>query len=176
MLRQGIQGISELITVPGLINLDFNDVKTIMSEGGSALMAIGRGSGENRAVTGSAAGDHQPLLEIQSIDGAKGILYNVTGGVDLMMGEIDEAAQVIARAADPDAMIIFGAVIDPRVQGEMRITVIATGFNGKQQASVLEKVRPLRVANLPYIADSDVEIPPFLRRGKTGRGNETGNG
>jgi cell division protein FtsZ len=169
VLRQGIQGISELITVPGLINLDFNDVKTIMAEGGSALMAIGRGSGENRAVTAAQQAITSPLLEIQSIQGAKGILYNISGGPDMMMSEIDEASKTIAKAADPDAMIIFGAVIDSRIQGEIRITVIATGFDGKQ-ASAISKVRPFRSPDSIYLPDPDteVEIPPFLRP-KTGR-------
>jgi cell division protein FtsZ len=163
VLRQGIQGISELITVPGLINLDFNDVKTIMSEGGSALMAIGHGTGENRAVQAAQQAITSPLLDIKSIDGAKGILFNITGGSDMMMHEVDEAAKVVAAAADPEANIIFGAVIDPRMQGEVRITVIATGFNGRQ-SDVLSKVRPLRIKDLPYVADSDVELPAFLRR------------
>lgn len=170
VLRQGIQGISELITVPGLINLDFNDVKTIMAEGGSALMAIGHGTGENRAVQAAQQAITSPLLDIKSIDGAKGILFNITGGPDMMMHEVDEAAKVVAAAADPDANIIFGAVIDPRMQGEVRITVIATGFNGRQ-ADVLSKVRPLRIKDMQYVADSDVELPAFLRREAKRRGN-----
>jgi len=173
VLRQGIQGISELITVPGLINLDFNDVKTIMSEGGSALMAIGRGSGDNRAVQAAQQAITSPLLDIKSIEGAKGILFNVTGGPDLMIHEVSEAAEAVAKAADPDANIIFGAVIDPRMQGEVRITVIATGFNGKRADSVLNKVRPLRIKDFPYIADSEVELPAFLRREAKRRGHES---
>ena len=168
VLRQGIQGISELITVPGLINLDFNDVKTIMSEGGSALMAIGRGTGENRAVQAAQQAISSPLLDIKSIDGAKGILFNVTGGADMTMSEINDAADVVSKAADPDANIIFGAVVDARLQGELRITVIATGFNGRRTSAV-EKVRPL---HREYEYFDNVELPPFLRREAKRRGTD----
>lgn len=129
VLRQGVQSISDLITVHGLINVDFADVKTIMGNAGSALMGIGRGSGENRAVDAAKQAINSPLLEL-SINGAKGVLFNVTGGADLGMFEIDEAAKVITQAADPQANIIFGSVIDPNVSNEIRITVIATGFAG----------------------------------------------
>src|ERR671933_855178 len=126
-LRQGVQGISDLITVPGLINLDFADVKTIMANAGSALMAIGSGSGETRAADAARAAVASPLLDI-AIDGAKGILFNITGGEDLTLFEVNEAAEIITQAADPEANIMVGAVIDPRMQDEIRITVIATGF------------------------------------------------
>lgn len=129
VLRQGVQGISDLITESGLINVDFADVKTIMSNAGSALMGIGRGSGENRAIEAAKQAINSPLLEL-SINGAKGVLFNVTGGADLGMHEIDEAAKVITNAVDTEANIIFGAVIDPNITGEVRITVIATGFEG----------------------------------------------
>lgn len=129
VMRQGIQSVSDLITVHGLINVDFADVKTIMANAGSALMGIGRGSGENRAVDAAKQAINSPLLEL-SINGAKGVLFNVTGGPDLGMFEIDEAAKVITQAADPQANIIFGSVIDPNISGEIRITVIATGFAG----------------------------------------------
>lgn len=129
VLRQGVQGISDLITESGLINVDFADVKTIMSSAGSALMGIGRGSGENRAIEAAKQAINSPLLEL-SINGAKGVLFNVTGGADLGMHEIDEAAKVITNAVDTEANIIFGAVIDPNITGEVRITVIATGFEG----------------------------------------------
>jgi len=128
VLRQGIQGISELITEPGLVNLDFADVKTIMSEAGAALMAIGRGSGDQRAVEAAKMAIASPLLEV-SMEGAKGVLFNISGGTDLTLAEISEAAEIVSRAADPDANIIFGAVIDPQLQNEVRITVIATGFD-----------------------------------------------
>jgi cell division protein FtsZ len=129
VLRQGIQSISDLITVNGLINVDFADVKTIMGNAGSALMGIGRGSGDNRAIDAAKQAINSPLLEL-SINGAKGVLFNVTGGTDLGMFEIDEAAKIITQAADPQANIIFGSVIDPEISNEIRITVIATGFAG----------------------------------------------
>lgn len=128
VLRQGVQGISDLITLHGLINVDFADVRSIMSDAGSALMGIGRGSGDNRAVEAARAAIESPLLEL-SIDGAKGILFNITGGPDLGMYEIDEAAKTITEAADPDSNIIFGATIDEAMSGEVKITVIATGFD-----------------------------------------------
>jgi cell division protein FtsZ len=128
VLRQGIQGISELITEPGLINLDFADVKSIMSDSGGALMAIGRGTGETRAQDAARMAISSPLLDI-SMEGAHGVLLNITGGTDLALSEINEAADVIAQAADPEANIIFGAVIDPKLDNEVKITVIATGFD-----------------------------------------------
>lgn len=128
VLRQGVQGISDLITVHGLINLDFADVKTVMSNAGSALMGIGRASGENRAVAAAQQAIDSPLLEV-SIDGARGILFNVIGGNDLSMHEINLAAETITGAADPDANIIFGATISPDIEDEIIITVVATGFD-----------------------------------------------
>ncbi len=132
VLRQGIQGISELITEPGLVNLDFADVKSIMSDSGGALMAIGRGTGETRAQDAARMAISSPLLDI-SMEGAKGVLLNITGGNDLALTEINEAAEVIAQAADPEANIIFGAVIDPKLDNEVKITVIATGFDVAQR-------------------------------------------
>jgi cell division protein FtsZ len=128
VLRQGIQGISDLITVHGLINLDFADVKTVMSNAGTALMGIGRASGENRAVVAAQQAIESPLLEV-SIDGARGILFNVIGGNDLSMHEINAAAETITNAADPDANIIFGATVNPDLEGEAIVTVVATGFD-----------------------------------------------
>lgn len=128
VLRQGVQGISDLITVHGLINLDFADVKTVMSNAGSALMGIGRASGENRAVEAAQQAIESPLLEV-SIDGARGILFNIIGGNDLAMHEINAAAETITTAADPNANIIFGATISPDLEGEVIITVVATGFD-----------------------------------------------
>lgn len=128
VLRQGVQGISDLITVHGLINLDFADVKAVMRNAGSALMGIGRASGENRAVQAAQQAIESPLLEV-SIDGARGILFNVIGGQDLSMHEINTAAEAITAAADPDANIIFGATISPELDGEIIITVVATGFD-----------------------------------------------
>ncbi|MCL4500064.1 MAG: cell division protein FtsZ [Chloroflexi bacterium] len=172
VLHNGIQGIAELITVPGLINLDFADVKAIMSKAGSALMAIGRAEGEERAVEAAKAAIASPLLEV-SINGAKGVLFNVTGGPDMTLFEVTEAADIISKAADADANIIFGAVVDPRMQGEIKITVIATGFDGK-----VLPVPPLRVtapttvklprereqAPQPAFSTDDLDIPAFLRR------------
>jgi cell division protein FtsZ len=132
VLRQGVQGISDLIVLHGIINVDFADVKAIMANAGSALMGIGRGSGDNRAIEAARAAIESPLLEL-SIDGAKGILFNITGGPDLGMYEIDEAAKAITEAADGDANIIFGAIIDEAMQGEVKITVIATGFEGEER-------------------------------------------
>lgn len=140
VLRQGVQGISDLITVHGLINLDFADVKAVMSSAGSALMGIGRASGENRATQAAQQAIDSPLLEV-SIDGARGILFNVIGGNDLSMHEINTAAEAITAAADPDANIIFGATISPELEGEIIITVVATGFDAsyfaKRQATTL---------------------------------------
>ncbi len=163
VLRQGIQGISELITVPGLINLDFADVRTIMSEGGAALMAIGRASGDNRAVDAAEQAIHSSLLDI-SIDGARGILFNVTAGPGLTLHEVSEAAEIIQRAAHPDANIIFGAVIDESMGDDLRITVIATGFD---QAERVESV-PRDSKTIPFperrLARDELEIPSHLRR------------
>jgi cell division protein FtsZ len=128
VLRQGVQGISELITEHGLINLDFADVKTIMQHAGSALMGIGRASGENRAVMAAQQAIESPLLEV-SIDGARGVLFNITGGYDMSMHEINEAAEVITNAVATDANIIFGATLKPELEDELIITVIATGFD-----------------------------------------------
>ncbi len=129
VLRQGIQGISDLITVPGLINLDFADVKTIMSAAGSALMAIGEAGGDTRAIEAAQIAIASPLLDID-ISGARGVLFNITGGMDMTLFEVNEAAEVISNAAHPEANIIFGAVQDPNFDGRVKITVIATGFDG----------------------------------------------
>ena len=140
VLRQGVQGISELITEHGLINLDFADVKAIMVNAGSALMGIGRASGEDRAVQAAQQAIESPLIEV-SIDGAKGVLFNVTGGYDMSMSEIQEAAEVITSAVAPDANIIFGATLKPEMEDELIITVIATGFDSEyfhEQAQNIE--------------------------------------
>lgn len=165
VLRQGIQGISELITIPGLINLDFADVRAVMAEGGAALMAVGTGRGENRAIEAAQAAITSPLLDI-TIDGARGVLFNVTGGPDLTLFEVNEAAEVIRATTDPDVNIIFGAVIDPNVQGELQITVIATGFEeGILEQGPLSVPRPQaqKFPRRTYSPD-DLDIPAFLRR------------
>jgi cell division protein FtsZ len=137
VLRQGVQGISDLITVHGLINLDFADVRAVMNNAGSALMGIGRASGENRAVDAAREAIESPLLEV-SIDGARGVLFNVIGGMDMSMHEINEAAEAITAAADRDANIIFGATISPELEGEVIVTVIATGFDASYYGSRTE--------------------------------------
>jgi len=142
VLRQGVQGIADLITVHGLINLDFADVKTVMSNAGSALMGIGRASGENRAVEAAQQAISSPLLEV-SIDGARGILFNVIGGDDMSMHEINTVAETITAAADPEANIIFGATINPEVEGEIIVTVVATGFDESYYASRNDKTAQL---------------------------------
>src|SRR5579862_9244164 len=145
VLRQGVQGISDLITVHGLVNLDFADVKTVMSNAGTALMGIGRASGENRAVEAAQQAVESPLLEV-SIDGARGILFNVIGGDDLSMHEINTAAEAITSAADPEANIIFGATINPDIEGEIIITVVATGFDAAYFAKRTLESAPETVA------------------------------
>lgn len=132
VLRQGVQGISELITVPGLINVDFADVKTIMHDTGSALMGIGIGSGDNRAIEAAKAAISSPLLEV-SIDGARGVLFTITGGTNLGMQEVSEAAKVITSSADDDVKVIFGAVVDEKMGEDVRVTVVATGFDERER-------------------------------------------
>jgi len=144
VLRQGIQGISELITVPGLINLDFADVKAIMSEGGAALMAVGRASGEDRARVAAEQAISSQLLDI-TIDGARGILFNITGGPNLTLFEVNQAAAIIKETAHPDCNLIFGAVIDPNMGDEIRLTVIATGFDRPAMRAPVVEPRPNRL-------------------------------
>lgn len=180
VLRQGIQGISELITVPGLINLDFADVRSIMSEGGAALMAVGTASGEDRARDAAEQAITSNLLDI-TIDGARGILFNVTGGSNLSLYEVNQAASIIKETAHPDVNLIFGAVVDPNMEDKIRITVIATGFdntnvhqrmlrtrtlpNNSSKESVSAKIgdqsRELEPANFN---PEDLDIPTFLRK------------
>jgi cell division protein FtsZ len=160
ILRQGIQGITELITVPGLINLDFADVQTVMAEGGAALMAVGHGEGENRARMAAEQAISSRLLDV-TIDGAQGILFNITGGPDLSLFEVNEAASIIRETAHPDANMIFGAVIDPTMGEKIRLTVIATGF---------ERDRLSRRQVLPSYGQASVRTP--TRQVPT-RGTET---
>lgn len=133
VLRQGVQGIAEIITVPGVINADFADVKAVMANAGSALMGIGQASGENKAIEAAKAAINSNLLDM-SIDGARGIVFTITGGPDLSMNEVSDAAKVITSAADEDAKIIFGAVIDEKMKDQIKITVVATGFDGKSKS------------------------------------------
>ncbi|MFC1622469.1 cell division protein FtsZ [Patescibacteria group bacterium] len=139
VLKNGVKGISEMITVPGLINVDFADVKSVMYDAGSALMGIGEATGENRAIEAAKAAIDSPLLE-QSIEGARGILFTVTGGSDLGMNEVNEAAKVITNAADPNAKIIFGSVIDESLKDKVKVMVVATGFGNAPQRSENKKM------------------------------------
>ncbi len=191
VLRQGVQGIADLITVHGMINVDFADVKAVMENAGSALMGIGYGTGESRAVEAAKAAVESPLLEL-SIDGAKGVLFNITGGNDLSMFEVDEAARVITEAADNDANIIFGAVINDSYTGEIKITVVATGFDDtpRERPTILRQHMPLggraqqsglqsavsstsqpvettaakRNESQPAQIESELDVPAFIRR------------
>jgi cell division protein FtsZ len=189
VLRQAIQGISEVITLPGIINLDFADVRRIMGESGPALLAIGRGRGDNRAADAARNAIASPLLEV-NITGARGVLFNIVGGRGLGLQEVYQAAQVIEALADPDAEVIFGAAIDPDLGDEIKITVIATGFEATQLPSVIDElyeageeregeralpvyshdrspgIRSLRTDDLPQV---DTEVPAFLRRSVTAR-------
>ncbi len=178
VLLQGVQGISDLIMVPGLINLDFADVKTIMSERGSALMGIGVGAGENRAADAARKAIQSPLLET-SIEGARGVIMNITGGINMSLYEVNEAAEIVSAAADPEVNVIFGAIIDESLKDEIKVTVIATGFEHKaaaapqrrpstpapgqpethQQETRTAGIRPF--GNQP--AGDQLDIPTFLR-------------
>jgi cell division protein FtsZ len=177
VLRQGVQGVTDLITVPGLINLDFADVRTIVKDAGTALLGIGMAEGENRAQVAADMAIHSPLLET-SIEGAHGLLLNITGGADLTLYEVNEAAEVIAEAAHDDANIIFGAVVDERLEGRISITVVATGFGdgprpSSQQAALQQTSRPEpqrrreeRPSPTPSSrpSDNDFDIPSFIHQ------------
>lgn len=176
VLRQAVQGISDLIIMPGVINVDFADVKAVMQDAGSALMGVGMGTGEDRAVVAAKAAVNSPLLDI-AMDGARGVLFNIAGGPDLTMWEINEAAKIITESIDRDAKIIFGAVHDEKLKkGEIKITVIATGFgNGSRNSSYHDKEngkKPVAAANGQKVEQQDTEeseweaVPAFLRRKK----------
>ncbi len=167
VLRQGVQGISDLIAIPGLINLDFADVKAIMKETGTALMGVGLAEGDNSAVEAAKAAIFSPLLET-SIDGAKGVLINVTCGSNLSLFEINEAADKVAEAADPEANIIFGAVIDESFKDQARVTVIATGFDKKAENLPHEETT-LTFSEEKKFSETDIDIPAFLRRRRYGK-------
>lgn len=179
ILRQGVQGISDIITIPGLVNVDFADVRAVMADAGSALMGIGIGTGKSRAREAAMASISSPLLE-SSIDGARGVVFNITGGSDLTLHEVNAAAEIIYEVVDPNANIIFGAVIDERLQGELRITVIATGFTGETQARQMAQPtglkrpvppptpsQPIAPPSPPSPIDRTkpgLDIPEFLQR------------
>jgi cell division protein FtsZ len=169
ILRQGVQGITDLITEPGLVNLDFADVRTIMRDAGSALMGIGRASGENRAAEAARTAVSSPLLEA-SIEGATGILLNITGGPDIGLFEVNEAAEVVTGAADQNANVIFGAVIDESLGDEVQVTVIATGFGGqgrRRRRREAEREPPIPAATAPSegfdVSHDVLDVPSFLR-------------
>ena len=169
ILRQGVQGITDLSTEPGLVNLDFADVRTIMRDAGSALMGIGRASGENRAAEAARIAVSSPLLEA-SIEGATGILLNITGGPDIGLFEVNEAAEVVTGAADQNANVIFGAVIDDSLGGEVQVTVIATGFGGqgrRRRRREAEREPPIPAASAPSegfdVSHDVLDVPSFLR-------------
>jgi cell division protein FtsZ len=169
ILRQGVQGITDLITEPGLVNLDFADVRTIMRDAGSALMGIGRASGENRAAEAARTAVSSPLLEA-SIEGATGILLNITGGPDIGLFEVNEAAEVVTGAADQNANVIFGAVIDESLGDEVQVTVIATGFGGqgrRRRRRETEREPPIPAAATPSegfdVSQDVLDVPSFLR-------------
>ncbi len=180
VLRQGVQGISDIITIPGLVNVDFADVRAIMADAGSALMGIGVGSGKSRAQEAANAAISSPLLE-SSIEGARGVIFNITGGSDLTLHEVNAAAERIYEVVDPNANIIFGAVIDDRLQGEVRITVIATGFTGEVVAAPPKAAKASTKATAPETAPppavtyepkekTGLDIPDFLQRRRPPRG------
>ncbi|HEY8320218.1 MAG TPA: cell division protein FtsZ [Candidatus Baltobacteraceae bacterium] len=165
VLRQGIQGISDLITQPGLINLDFADVKTIMTDAGSAMMGIGEGTGEHRAADAAQKAIASPLLET-TIEGARGVIFNITGGPDMAMYEVNEAAEMISRAVDNDAQIIFGASIDPNMTGKVRVTVLAAGFGAARGYGKAQNAFAFDTGKLDTVAPvnmDDIDVPAFLR-------------
>jgi cell division protein FtsZ len=178
VLRQGVQGISDLVTLPGLINLDFADVRTIMSDAGNALLGIGMGTGDKRAVEAAAAAVSSPLLET-SMEGARKILLSITGGPDLSLFEVNEAAKAVSEAAHPDANIIFGAMVDENLTEEVWVTVVATGYSGERPARPARQYQP-EPAGEPRVADrrpsspsmtqktglgvSEIDVPEFLPR------------
>ena len=176
VLRQGVQGISDLIAVPGLVNLDFADVKTIMLNTGMAHMGVGKASGENRAEDAAKQAVQSPLLET-SIEGARGVIINITGGEDLGLHEVNTAAELVQRSVDPEANIIFGTVTDTSMTDEIQITVIATGFEKVNTESRVDEIVSKRwgeretKVNIPSSSEipnsqADLDIPPFLRNKK----------
>lgn len=156
VLRQGVQGIAEMIAVPGLINVDFADVKAVMSNAGSALMGIGQASGENKAIEAAKIAINSPLLEM-NIEGARGVLFIITGGVNLGMNDVNEASKVITASTDEDAKIIFGAVIDPKLKDEIKITVVATGFDGRVIGVRDTAIKEMSYTQNAYIIEKEKE-------------------
>ncbi|MDI6814811.1 MAG: cell division protein FtsZ [Dehalococcoidales bacterium] len=162
VLRHGVQAISEVITVPGLINLDFADVKAVMKDAGPAWMSIGRGSGQNRAIDAAKEALASPLLDV-SVEGSKGVLFNVIGGSSLTLFEVNEAAEVIKQAVDPDANIIFGVAHDPTMDKEVKITLIATGFTSKTGLTGVSQEEELTQLLKGLKSEEELDVPSFLR-------------
>ncbi len=172
ILRQAVQGISDLVVVPGIVNVDFADIKTIMEDAGSALMGIGRATGEDRAVEAAKAAINSPLLEL-SIDGAKGVLFNVSGGADLAMSEINDAAKIITESIDPDARVIFGAVMDDKLKkGEIKVTVVATGFDeemlkrGEEKETKIQDISPINQREIKEKKKEEISKPQSIPSSK----------
>ena len=163
VLRHGVQAIAEVITVPGVINLDFADVKAVMKDAGPAWMSLGAGSGQNRAVDAAKQALASPLLDV-SVDGAKGVLFNVCGGSSLTLFEVNEAAEVISKAVDPEANIIFGVVFDPRLDNEVRLTLIATGFTSTTGKAIRKDEELRRLLDSAENEETELDVPTFLRR------------
>ena len=163
ILRLGVQSIAELVTVAGEINLDFADINSVMRDAGPAWMSIGHGEGENRAKEAAQDSISNPLLEV-SVEGATGVLFNITGGTDLKLSELHEAAEVLQRVVDPDANIIFGMATDPKMENEVKLTVIATGFPTADNMQDKEEELKKLLAGALTDGDTDVDLPPFLRR------------
>ncbi|MQG87938.1 MAG: cell division protein FtsZ [SAR202 cluster bacterium] len=167
VLRQGVQAIAELILMPGEINLDFADAKAIMSNAGPAWMAIGHGTGEDRAIMAAEAAIDSPLLEV-SIEGARGVIFNVTGGSDLTLQEVQQASEVVSSMVDPDCNIIFGMVTDPKMENEVKMTIIATGFPGAEASQ--EKEAAVSAVLSDVLSDQEaLDLPPFLRHHRAAR-------
>ena len=177
ILRMGVKGISDIITCPGLVNVDFADVRSVMTEAGTALLGIGVGSGRSRAIEAAQAAISSPLLEAAQIDGAKGCVINISGGRDMTLEDMTSASEVIYDVVDPEANIIVGAVVDEKLEGEIHVTVIATGFEGDQPYRIrnersINKLTPQSIYNPPEANEAGARIPEFLRKRKPPKGEK----
>ena len=177
ILRMGVKGISDIITCPGLVNVDFADVRSVMTEAGTALLGIGVGSGRSRAIEAAQAAISSPLLEAAQIDGAKGCVINISGGRDMTLEDMTSASEVIYDVVDPEANIIVGAVVDEKLEGEIHVTVIATGFEGDQPYRIrnersINKLTPQSIYNPPEANEAGARIPEFLRKRQPPKGEE----
>ena len=175
ILRMGVKGISDIITCPGLVNVDFADVRSVMTEAGTALLGIGEGSGRSRAIEAAQAAISSPLLEAARIDGAKGCVINISGGRDMTLEDMTSASEVIYDVVDPEANIIVGAVVDEKLEGEVHVTVIATGFEGNQpyrSERSINKIASQSIYSQPAANESGARIPEFLRKRQPRNDNE----